>query len=142
MPTNPNVNLIKNKLSPTGYTNKDNVVVPAPKSSGGSSGGSGGSSGSSSSSNTLTGGYVAGKGFVTNTGKIYPTTNPNFVPSGYTSTTGTNNVYVSGGKVKDASGSSYVGNAIVPGTGKTANQITRELQTNVTKQLGITPSFI
>jgi hypothetical protein len=36
---------------------------------------------------TGTGSYIAGKGFVTNTGKVYPTTNANWVPSGYTAST-------------------------------------------------------
>ena len=34
-----------------------------------------------------TGSFVPGKGFVTSTGQVYPTSNPSWTPPGYTSTT-------------------------------------------------------
>lgn len=76
-----------------------------------------------------TGSYIAGKGFVTSTGQVYPTSNPNFVPPGYTSTTGTSNTYVQGNRVIGADKTQYVGNIVVPGSGGlTANQIVKQTQ--------------
>ena len=104
-------------------------------------GGSGSFNQASSVETTKSGEYIPGKGFVTNTGQTYPTTNPNFVLPGYSSKIGTGVTYVSGEKVIAPDGSSYIGNAIVPNTGgKTANQITSELQRSISEQLEITPS--
>lgn len=82
---------------------------------------------------TKTGSFVPGKGFVTSTGQVYPTSNPSWTPPGYTSTTsGQSSVVItsSGGvKVYNEKGveQTFTGNAIVPGTGKTANQLQQEL---------------
>lgn len=82
---------------------------------------------------TKTGSFVPGKGFVTSDGKTYPTSNPSWTPPGYTSTNQTNKslvVSTSGGvKIYNEKGveQTFTGNAIVPGTGKTANQLQQEL---------------
>lgn len=109
-------------------------------STGGSTSGGGSSGGGSSSTTTTThptGSYIAGRGFVTSDGKVYPTTNPSWTPSGYTNTGQTSGgvSISSGGGVTtyDSSGrviQTSIGKAIVPGTNLTANQLYQQTKTS------------
>ena len=69
------------------------------------------------------GGYVPGKGFVTSTGQVFQTNNPNFVPQGFISNTPTGVTYVQGSKVITPEGTSYIGKAVIPGLNQSANEL-------------------
>lgn len=83
-------------------------------------------------------------GFVSSTGRVYPTRNPSFVPSGHTSLTpSTGGVSVQGGKVTTVSPtgrkSTFVGNVKVPNTGMTATQISKQTRKEALSS-GLVPS--
>lgn len=133
-----------------------------------SGGGGGGSSGSSTSSvatapttqPTLTiqqqvdaynksGSFIPGKGFVTSSGTVYPTTNPTWTPPGYASTNAGQGAVVTqagrGTSVYDSSGKltgTYIGNAVVPNTGgMTANELNR-MNVQGAVKAGVSPNRV